>query len=205
MSGIDRMIASSLSSEIKKELEIEILKKIERELFLEHGMSIKLSIEHFHRFSSVLRKNSIIDVKRFEKNCIDKILKVRKKDDKYLLTIINSNLRNLILELFGDIETRKIISSLLENEYTIPQILKESEVPKTSGYRKIENLILHGLIIESGKVLSESKRISKLQCIFQEIKLDIKKEKITVTVMIDKKMFEKSSSMKSILDMLEQN
>jgi len=146
-----------------------------------------------------------MDVKRFEKNCIDKILKVRKKDDKYLLTIINSNLRNLILELFGDIETRKIISSLLENEYTIPQILKESKVPKTSGYRKIENLILHGLIIESGKVLSESKRISKLQCIFQEIKLDIKKEKITITLTINKKMFEKSTSMKSVLDMLEQN
>ena len=203
MSGIDRMIASALSSEIKKELELEILKKTERELFLEHGMSIKLSIEHFHKFSSVLRKNSSMDVKRFEKNCIDKLLKVKKRDDRYLVTIVNSDLRNLILELFGDVETRKIISSLLENEYTIPQILKESKVPKTSGYRKIENLILHGLIIESGKVLSESKRISKLQCIFQEIKLDIKKEKITITLTINKKMFEKSTSMKSILDILE--
>ena len=205
MSGIDRMIASALSSEIKKDLELEILKKTERELFLEHGMSIKLSIEHFHKFSSVLRKNCIIDVKRFEKNCIDKILKVKKRDDKYLLTIINPDLRNLILELFGDVETRKIISSLLENEYTIPQILKESNVPKTSGYRKIENLILHGLIVESGKVLSESKRISKLQCIFQEIKLDIKKEKITITLIVNKKIFEKSTSMKSILDFLEQD
>jgi len=64
----------------------------------------------------------------------------------------------LILELFGEAETRKIISTLLENEYTIPQILKESKVPKISGYRKIENLLLHGLIIESGKILSESKK-----------------------------------------------
>lgn len=107
-----------------------------------------------------------------------------------------------ILELFSEAETRKIISSLLENEYTIPQILKESKVPKTSGYRKVENLILNGLIIESGKILSESKKISKLQCVFQEIKLDIKKEKIIVAGIISKKMFEKSTSMKSVIEVL---
>ncbi len=203
MSGIDRMIAGALAIEIKKQLEIDVLKKIERELFLEHGMSIKLSIEHFHKFSNVLKKNSTLDIKKFEKDCINKIIKVKRRDEKYVVTIINSDLRDLILELFGEIESRKIISSLLENEYTIPQILKESKVPKTSGYRKIENLILHGLIIESGKVLSESKKISKLQCVFQEIKLDIKKEKITITGIVTKKMFEKSTSMKSIIEIYE--
>lgn len=134
---------------------------------------------------------------------MNKILKVKKRDGRYSVIIINSELSDLILELFGEAETRKIISSLLENEYAIPQILKESQVPKTSGYRKIENLILHGLIIESGKVLSESKKISKLQCVFQEIKLDIKKEKITVSGSISQKMFEKSTSMKSIIDTFE--
>jgi hypothetical protein len=203
MGGIDRMIAGGLAKEIKKQLEIDILRKTERELFLEHGMSIKLSIEHFHKFSNILKKNSTLNIEKFEKYCINKILKVKKRDEKYLVTIINSDLRDLILELFGDIESRKIISSLLENEYTIPQILKESKVPKTSGYRKIENLILNGLIIESGKVLSESKKISKLQCVFQEIKLDIKKEKITITGIVTKKMFEKSTSMKSIIEIQE--
>ena len=197
------MIASSLSSEIKKNLDSDILKKVERELFLQHGMSIKLSIEHFEKFSSVLRKNSTMDVNKFEKECIEKILKIKKSGEKYLVTIIDLDLKNLILELFGEIESRKIISSLLENEYIIPQILKESKVPKTSGYRKIENLILNGLFIESGKILSESKKISKLQCVFEEIKLDIKKGKITVNVIINEKMFEKSTSMKSTLEALE--
>ena len=204
MGGIDRLIAGVLASEIKKQMELDVLKKVERELFLEHGMSIKLSIEHFQKFSSILERNSTLDVNKFQKECISKILKVKKRDDKYLITIINSDLRNLILELFGEIETREIIISLLENEYTIPQILKESKVPKTSGYRKIENLILHGLIIESGKVLSESKKISKLQCVFQEIKLDIKKEKITIIGSIAEKMFEKSTCMKSIIESFEE-
>ena len=199
MGGIDRLISDALSKEIKKKLNLDMLKKIERELFLDHGMSIKLSIEHFQKFTNVLEKNSQIDIIKFEKDCINKIIKIKKRDDKYNVTIINSAITDLILDLFSESETRKIISSLLENEYTIPQILKESKVPKTSGYRKIENLILNGIIIESGKVLSESKKISKLQCVFQEIKLDIKKEKITVIGTVSKKMFEKSTSMKSII------
>ena len=199
MGGIDRLISDALSKEIKKKLNLDMLKKIERELFLDHGMSIKLSIEHFQKFTNVLKKNSQIDIIKFEKDCINKILKIKKRDDKYNVTIINSAMTDLILDLFSESETRKIISSLLENEYTIPQILKESKVPKTSGYRKIENLILNGFIIESGKVLSKSKKISNLQCVFQEIKLDIKKEKIIVIGTVSKKMFEKSTSMKSII------
>lgn len=202
MAGIDRMIASALSTEIKKGLDSEILKKVERQLFLEHGMSIKLSIEHFDKFSSVLKRNSNLDVKKFERDCVKKIIKIKKNNEKYLISILDLDLMNLVLGAFGDIETRKIISCLLENEYTIPRILKESKVPKTSGYRKIENLILNGLIIESGKVLSESKKISKLQCIFQEIKLDIRKGKISVSGVITEKIFEKSTSLKSILELL---
>ena len=79
MGGIDRILATALSCEIKKDLDLEILKRTERELFLEYGVSIKLSIEHFHKFTSVLRKNSTMDVKRFEKDCINKIIKVKKK------------------------------------------------------------------------------------------------------------------------------
>ena len=200
MGGIDRLMSDVLSKEIKKKLDLDILKKVERELFLEHGMSIKLSIEHFQKFINALKKTSNIDIKKFEKDCINKIIKVKKRDDKYNVIIHNIIMTDLILELFSESETRKIISSLLENEYTITQILKESKVPKTSGYRKIKNLILNGIIIESGKVLSESKKIFKLQCVFQEIKLDIKKEKITITGIVSKKMFEKSTSMKSIIE-----
>lgn len=203
MSGIDRLISATLSKEIKKGLKLDVLKDVERELFLEYGMSIKLSIEHFQKFSSVLKRHSQINVSKFEKDCINKIIKVKKRDDSYMVTIVNQDLSNLIFESFSDIETRKIISKLLENELTIPQILKESKVPKTSGYRKIENLILSGIIIESGKVLSESKKISKHQCVFQEIKLDIKKNKTVVNGVVSNKMFAKSTSMKAILESFE--
>lgn len=203
MAGIDKFIADSLSSEIKKNLNSKILKDTERELFLEHGMSIKLSIEHFQKFVNVLKKNSELNVNKIISDCIKNILKIKKRDDKYIITIVEPNLRDLILELFGEVETRKIISVLLDNQDTIPDILKKSKVPKTSGYRKIENLILRGLIVEKRKVLSESKKISELQCIFEEIKLDIKKDKIAVNLIVNNKVIENSTSLKIILEQVK--
>ena len=78
MGGIDKLISAVLSKEIKKELDLDLLKKVERELFLEHGMSIKLSIEHFQKFTNALKKNSHVDVIKFEKDCVNKILKIKK-------------------------------------------------------------------------------------------------------------------------------
>ncbi len=203
MAGIDKLISTGLSTKIKKEIGLDVLKKVERELFLEHGMSIKLSIEHFQKFINILKKNSNININKFEKDCINKIIKIRKKDDKYYVSIIDSKLVNLIFESLGDLESRKIISILLENEYTIPQILKESKIPKTSGYRKIEDLLINGFLIETGKVLSESKKVSKIRCVFQEISINVKEDKISINGIISKKLFEKSTSMKSIIEALE--
>ena len=193
MAGIDRLISRSLSKIIKKKLNSDERKNLERKLFLEHGMSIKLSIEHFHKFSETLKNISNRDIKKFENECINEIIKIKKIDESYSIKIIDQNLSDLILKLCGDDETRRILICLFDNDLTIPQILKESKVPKTSGYRKIENLIINGLILESGKILSESKRISKYKCVFDEIKIGMKKNDIMIQGVINKKIFDKST------------
>jgi hypothetical protein len=198
MAGIDRLISTSLSHIIKKKLSLGDLKNLERKLFLEHGMSIKLSIEHFHKFDETLKNISNIDRKKFENDCINEIIKIKKTDENYSVKIIDQKLIDLILESCGDSETRKILTCLFENDLTIPQILSESKVPKTSGYRKIENLIINGLILESGRILSESKRISKYKCIFDEIKIVMMKNDVTVQGVINKKIMDKSTSVNII-------
>ena len=194
MTGIDRLISTSLSHVIKKKLNSDERKNIERKLFLEHGMSIKLSIEHFHKFDEALKNISSINKKKFKNECINEIIKIKKTDKNYSIKIIDQKLMDLILEVYGDIETRNILICLFDNDLTIPQILKESKVPKTSGYRKIENLIINGLILESGKILSESKRISKYRCVFDEIKIGMKKNDIMIQAVINKKIFDESTS-----------
>ncbi|AFS81614.1 hypothetical protein NKOR_08815 [Candidatus Nitrosopumilus koreensis AR1] len=203
MAGLDKLISLSLPSIIKKKIDVDTLKKIERELFLEHGMSIKLSMEHFQTLLKIIKKNSEIDVSRFEMECLEQLFQIKKLKENYHVTITNSKLIHFILDILGDDETRKMILYILKSEHTIPEIIKESGVPKTSGYRKIENLLINGFFIETGKILSESKKISKIQCVFQEILVDAKKEKLTVSGIVPKKIFEKSTTMKSIVKNLE--
>ena len=78
----------------------------------------------------------------------------------------------------------------------IPDILKKSNVPKTSGYRKIENMILNGIIIETGRILSDSKKVSKFKCCFDEIKVNLNKNKTETEVIFNSEIFEKSSCLK---------
>ena len=65
MAGIDRLISIALPSKIKKKIDADTLKKIERELFLEHGMSIKLATENFQTLSKIIKKNSDLDINDF--------------------------------------------------------------------------------------------------------------------------------------------
>ena len=203
MPGIDKLISTSLPIKIKKRIEADTLKKIERELFLEHGMSIKLATEQFQTLLKVIKKNSQLDVNELEKECLEQFIQVKKTKENYYVTILDSKLIHFILDIFGDTEVRKMILSILKSEHTIPEILKESNIPKTSGYRKIENLQINGFFIETGKILSESKKIAKIQCIFQEIIMDAKKDKLIVSGIVPKKIFESSTSMKSIMKNLE--
>jgi hypothetical protein len=193
MGGIDRLISRSLSHKIKEKLDSDELKIIERKLFLEHGMSIKLSIEHFDKFDQVLKNILNINRKKFENDCINEVIKIKKINGKYSVRIIDQKLIDSLLVLCGDSETRLMLNCLFDNELTTPQILSESKIPKTSGYRKIENLIINGLIVESGKVLSESKRISKYRCVFDEIKIEMKKNNIIIQGIINEQIFNKST------------
>jgi hypothetical protein len=193
MGGIDRLIAKALSQKIKQKLDEDELKILERELFLEHGMSIKLSIEHFDKLNLVLKNILNLNRKKFVNECLNEVIKIQRKGDKDSARIIDQNLLDSLLVLCGDNETRQMLNCLFENELTIPQILSEAQIPKTSGYRKIENLIINGLIVESGKVLSESKRISKYKCVFDEIKIEMKKNDIVFQGVINEQIYDKST------------
>lgn len=198
MAGIDRFLSGQLSEIIKKKIEPEVLKVVERKLFLSHGMSIKLSIEYFEKFLDILSKNSSLDVKRFQNDCINELIKIKKLDGKYSIVLINDKMSQFLIEQIGDKESRKIISSIFKNDLIIPDILKRSHVPKTSGYRKIENMILNGIIVETSRVLSESKKVSKFKCCFNGIELILNQDSSKVTLTLDKDMFEKSSCLNNV-------
>jgi hypothetical protein len=199
MPGIDLLISRALSLEIKKNLNPNILKNLEKKLFFEHGMSIKLSMGHFDNFQNILKNTSDIETEYFEKNCIDKIIQVSKTKNNYIIKIIDKKLSEKILDYFGDPETRKILMSLMGTSLTISEILKISNVLKSPAYRKIENLLLDGLILESGKILKNNKRVTQYFCIFDEVNIIIKINEFVIEGTINSRIFNQSSIAQTVL------
>lgn len=193
MPGIDLLISRDLSLEIKNNLDQNILKKLEKDLFFEHGMSIKLSIEHFEKFDRILKNIYKNDSKKFEKDCIKKIIHVQKYGKFFKIKIINKKLSNKLLDYFGDQETRKILMCIMGEKLTISNILKQSKILKSSLYRKIENLILDGVILETGKMFKNSKRISQYICLFDEIQVNFKQNNLQFECLVNPINFNKSS------------
>ena len=187
------MVSRELSLEIKSRLEANILKQIEKELFFGNGMSIKLAIEHFEKFHSVLKKSSNMDLRKFEIDCIEKIIQVSKSKNNYDVKIIDKKLSEKIIKFFGDEESRKIIQCIMGQPETISKILNKSGVLKSPGYRKIEHMLLEGLIFESGKIISKNKRVSKYACIFDEFNVIIKKRCLIVVGVVNSINFNESS------------
>jgi hypothetical protein len=193
MPGIDLLVSTDLSLEIKNNLEHNALKKLERELFFEHGMSIKLSIEHFINFHEMLKKNSDIDLAKFEKDCIEKIIQVSKSNNNYKVKIISKKLSEKIFNFFGDPESRAILLCMMNKGQTITEIQKNSGILKSPTYRKIENLLSAGLILASGKILKSNKRVSQYRCIFDEVHAVIGEKKLKLEVILSAKRFNESS------------
>jgi len=194
--GIDLLLSKYLTNEIKTQLKNSYLKKIEQDLFFIHGMSIKLSIEHFEILHKILMSFPEIDTKIFEKTCLGKIISLHKHNKDYSVRIIHPDLKNKILDYLGDPESRKLLTSVMEKNLTIPEILSSTKVLKSPAYRKIDNMILDGLILESGKIFSNNKRVSRYKSLFKEIHIVFGKNTIALDCTLSKNNLESSSIFK---------
>ena len=197
MGGIDLLLSRELALQLKEELDEETLSKIERDLFFQHGMSIKLSIEHFEKFHDVLKQHTDFDPKEFEEQCLKKLIEITRLENDFLIKVISTRLAELIFNYFGDEESRKILLAIMDNPLTVPEILNISNVLKSPAYRKIENLLLDGMILESGKILTNNKRVSQYRCVFDKVTLVLDKGRFSVEGVVCGKYFKQSSIFKS--------
>jgi hypothetical protein len=69
----------------------------------------------------------------------------------------------------------------------VSQIIDLCSIAQTSGYRKVNSLIDDGLLVPSGYITTnDGKKVSKYRSVFDNIKIDIVKNKITVSLRLAK-------------------
>lgn len=213
MGGLDHFLAQSLESTIRKNLGKQTVNKIEKRLFEKHGMSLAESVRQFQRLDLVLREHfgrgaDGIEKKFFNNLCI---LNQNARDDvknmktnlKNWITITDPILTGIILEAFGDEDKKQIISSVNEESKIVYQILKESMIPQTSGYRKINSLIENGILITDGYIeTKDGKKVNKYITAFKNVRINIIKNEITIDIQTDSKQtWEESSILTTMYDL----
>jgi hypothetical protein len=185
MVGVDNLIARSMHSVIQVNLSEQTIKKLDNRLVEKYGITLSQAVEDFQKLDDVLREffgeGAVgIEKKIFESICT--VSKAKNTDEEWM-TIRDSNIAKTVLEAFGDEDKKKIISVLMNEPHIVSEVLSMCNLPQTSGYRKINSMISDGLLTIEGYITtSDGKRVNKYVSIFENIKIDIVKNNVTVKV-----------------------
>lgn len=201
MSGLDTLISKSLESTIKDNLGQQTFERIEHRIFEKYGMSLSQAIKDFTKLDLVLKEFFGSGALGIEKQILDKIVIMNetKNKEKKWLTIEDPTLTKLILESLGDDDKKKILNAVIDESRMISDILEISDIPQTSGYRKVNTLIQNGMLIPYGSTLThDGKKVTKYKSIFENISIEIEKNRVAVRVLPTKESIAKSSMMQLV-------
>ncbi|QLH06915.1 hypothetical protein [Nitrosopumilus ureiphilus] len=199
MSGLDHLLVRSLNEVIEKNLGSKTVEKINDRLFEKFGISLTQAIEEFDKLDLVLREFFGKGADGIERKIFENIFQSKpRKSKEHWYTLSDSYVNTIILQAYGDMEKKKIIESVSESPKIIHDILKDCQLPRTSGYRKINSLIDDGLIYQFDQIVVDNKKINKYACAFTNLKINIEKNKLTVDVQLSDSDIAKSSIFQTI-------
>lgn len=203
MNGLDGFLFKSILQSIKNELNDEKLARIEQRLQQEHG--IKFS-DFFGRFEKI--RESLLgfeeDLRQIEDKILRNFLTVETNHAERWLVIINKYLTELVLKTFADEDKKLILDLTRDNAETIPSILVRCNLPNTSGYRKMNQLIDDGFVVPVGLAESfEGKRAILYRSIIRKLQLIINKNEIVARILVPKDLLVSSQIVKTITEVIQ--
>jgi hypothetical protein len=200
MTEIDQLFAASLEKIIRENLGETTFHSIQNRLFEKYGMSITESIKEFKKLDSVLTEFFGSGAKGLEKKFLDSICSIKSKKDKVekRFTLLDSSINQSIIRAFSDDEMSKILNASIGEPWTILEILEKLDIPKTSGYRKINLLIKEGLLVKAGQEFTENRRsVDKYKSLFDNVNIDFG-NKVTVNVQFTPEVTMNSSILQTV-------
>jgi len=185
MIGVDNLISKSLVSVIQDNLSEQTIKKLDDRLVEKYGITLHQAAEDFQKIDDVLREffgDGAVGLERkiFESICT--VSKAKNTDEEWM-TIRDPSISKIVLEAFGDEDKKRIISVLMNEPHIVSEVLEICNLAQTSGYRKMNKMISDGLLTVEGYITTiDGKKVNKYVSIFENIKIDIIKNSVTVKV-----------------------
>ena len=171
-------LKNTLVAVLTEEIGKNSVKKLEDRLFEKYGKPIFEVIEEWSMIDNILVEQYAGGAAKITSKYIAKISKTNPTNRKYIKKVIkNPRTVKKIMNILGDDDSAKVIAYLRFNTNTIQNIAKKVGLPTTSGYRKIEEMIDMGMIVENGYDVSKvtHRKTKKYTSAFQSIFIDIEK------------------------------
>jgi len=194
LAGLDNLLAESLQSVIEQKLGSPTFQKIKDRLIDRYEVTVVDAIKDFYKMDATLREFFGSGADEIEKDFLGNFISFGStQNQKVWITIHDQSLADLILNSFGDTDKRLILENSMREPKIILDILNHSNIPKSSGYRMVKELIKNGLLAEQGFVLAnDGRKLIKFTSLFDNIKIDIQENKTLVKVQINKEFIKDS-------------
>ena len=202
VSALDKLLAQSLASIIKAKLGEKTYQKVEDRLAERYHSSVVESIKNFNQLDATLREFFGPGADALEKDFLEHLvsLDTRKKGESWV-SIENQGLARLILETYGDREKKLILDAALKKPNPVLEILEDCKIPKSTGYRLINELVTDGLLTEEGHTTtSDGKKVALYTALFENIKIDITEGTVVIKVMLKEHILHTSYLVKILLE-----
>ncbi|MCH9657292.1 hypothetical protein K0U27_01130 [archaeon] len=200
MNSFDRIVAKGVRTVLEEDLGKSTYKKIEKEVFDVHGVSMLDAVSDFSKLDLVLRKFFGKHTTNIESKIFKKILSVNSETKTESVILIKDyDVAKTIFEAYGDPAKKIILDLLLNESKSIPETIAKSKLPKASTYNRIKELIQAGLLTMVGFTnASDGRKVSEYATTFRKTVFEIQNESISINANIQKEFLKGSFAFNSI-------
>jgi hypothetical protein len=174
-SALDRLLGQALESMIREKLGQKTCEKIEARLRQRYNLDLPASINDFYTLDATLREFFGSGADAIEEDFANRLISINTPaKGRPWITIANKDLAELILATYGDKEKRIILEVAFNRPSVILDLLETTGIPKSSGYRLINQLVDEGLLTEHGYAeSSDGKKVSKYTSLFEKVTIEL--------------------------------
>lgn len=202
MNSLDILLNKAILQSIQNAIDKEKLRRIELQLH-EQGFEISEILSKFGQLRWKLFEFEQ-DFKKIEDRILKDFLVREEHFSETWLVINNKVLTELILKTFADEDKKMILDFTRNSSETIPKILNLCNLPNTSGYRKVKQLIDDGFVIPTGMAETfEGRRALLYRSIIQKVQVYINKNDVIAKILVPKEILNSSLIVKTISDVNE--
>lgn len=205
MQGLDILFTKAIVRSIKDKLDDERIQNMNKKLEEDHGLRFEELFIRYDDIRSSLDKFET-DLKDIEDKVLRDFLTIENTTANDTLVVVrNKYLTEMILKTFADDDKKRILDVTRDGSETVPRILSLCNLPNTSGYRKMNQLIEEGFVVPVGLAESfEGKRAIQYKSLIQRVQITVNNDSVLTAISVPKEASNSSQIINTVL-LINQN